>query len=670
MSGILLGPDGLPIKSSPSEKRNYAYSGGAFLQIPQAQWSDWTISNAVREGMRASSWVYRSVSIIRSAASLAPFVVADKASGDLLSAHPISLVLARPNEQMSRKRIFSLLYAWLQLAGTAYLLKSTMAGRLQLWPVSPDRIAPIQSKTQDQLITGYAARDGGGMDQRNVFAPEEIIPILLDDPSNPSLGIGPLQAAAKLVDADTAQVQWNFSAMKNRGVLDGFVSFDQELDEEQVRAVEERLRDKYAGPDSARRMGVFGAAAKYTRIGLNAAEMDFIESRKALRDEELAVFGVPSQLANAQDASTYNNLRVSELMLWRNTIIPLLDVLADALTFDFQVHGEGQYVLRDDQEIIADTSQIAALQQDIAERADAGRNLSSIGVPVSQINRILRLGLQEFPGWDQPRPTAIGAVPAPEPRALPCWRLVQYRALKSEFARRERETKKLADKIYSPLLRAQQARIFAILEVEGMQAARARIDDILRASEDKWGAAIQGHYLVVGATEGADVVVESRAAKSVLREAIREALAAESIVLQEISAINTYTSARVIEQITSAIALGTSIGDLQQAIEDVGAFTPDRALRIGRTITGAAANLGQNIAAIEGGATHKTWSTSGFEVRSVHAAREGEEVEIADEFTRVASSNGVYPRYPGDPRLAPEDRINCRCVLTFVAKGK
>lgn len=171
--------------------------------------------------------------------------------------------------------------------------------------------------------------------------------------------------------------------------------------------------------------------------------------------------------------------------------------------------------------------------------------------------------------------------------------------------------------------------------------------------------------MAVAISNGVSIVVEQRAVHPKLKVAVEEAIDAENVILREISLIEAYTADRVTEQITGALADGLSIGELQQAIEDVGAFTAERALRISRTITGAAGNLGQNIAAIEAGAQYKVWNTSGFGVRSLHQERDGEEVRISEEFTRVASSNGVYPQYPLDPRLAPEDRINCRCVLTF-----
>ena len=665
----ILGPDGRPISSVmpiTREQRNYAFSQVGFTQMPIATWSDWTVATAVKEGYSATVWTYRAVKIIRDAAPTAPLVVRDNRTGEMLPNHPALRVLNNPNAQMSRRSVMSLIVAWLQLSGAAYLIKTVDAGRLQLWPASPDRIAPIPAKDQSGIIIGYTSRSGADKGKK-LFDPEQVVSFLLSNPANPVEGIGPLQAAAKVVDADIEQINWNYSAMKNRGVLDGFISFDDELDESQIVAIEERMREKYTGSDNARKIGVFGQRASYTRIGLNAAEMDFIESRKQGRDEQLAAFGVPSQLANAQEASTYNNFEVAETMLWQNTIVPMLDTICDSLTFDFRNSGfAGDAVLGDNEEIVADYSTVKALQRAYTERAKSAESLARIGVPVSQINRVLDLRLEAYDGWDKPVLTAQQAFAQQQIRAEPKVKLVEFRALQDEYKKREAAATTAAKTIFTPLLKAQREQVYALLQQRGIAAVGAAdIARILREARPDWVAGMQDYYVAVAISNGVSIVVEQRAVHPKLKVAVEEAIDAENVILREISLIEAYTADRVTEQITGALADGLSIGELQQAIEDVGAFTAERALRISRTITGAAGNLGQNIAAIEAGAQYKVWNTSGFGVRSLHQERDGEEVRISEEFTRVASSNGVYPQYPLDPRLAPEDRINCRCVLTF-----
>ncbi len=69
-----------------------------------------------------------------------------------------------------------------------------------------------------------------------------------------------------------------------------------------------------------------------------------------------------------------------------------------------------------------------------------------------------------------------------------------------------------------------------------------------------------------------------------------------------------------------------------------------------------AASFGSNDAARASGLRRKRWVTSSSEPRSEHAAMHGEVVGVDDLF-----SNGG--RWPGDTKLPPWERVNCRCRL-------
>ena len=46
------------------EKRNMATSIVADYNTKQAQWTNWTVKKAVKEGYKVSGWVFKAVSII------------------------------------------------------------------------------------------------------------------------------------------------------------------------------------------------------------------------------------------------------------------------------------------------------------------------------------------------------------------------------------------------------------------------------------------------------------------------------------------------------------------------------------------------------------------------------------------------------------------------------
>jgi DNA-binding transcriptional regulator YdaS (Cro superfamily) len=143
-------------------------------------------------------------------------------------------------------------------------------------------------------------------------------------------------------------------------------------------------------------------------------------------------------------------------------------------------------------------------------------------------------------------------------------------------------------------------------------------------------------------------------------------LSSEAVVLREVGHIETTTLDLIMLQIRDGLDQGLGPTAIKQNITDVAAFAPSRALRIARTVTGTAQSIGQLIGAELAGATVKIWQTA-FDgnVRDTHSFRSGEEAPIDGVFGNIPSSNGVYPRYPLDPELAPGDRVNCRCSMVF-----
>lgn len=205
------------------------------------------------------------------------------------------------------------------------------------------------------------------------------------------------------------------------------------------------------------------------------------------------------------------------------------------------------------------------------------------------------------------------------------------------------------------LLSNQQTIVFNELNGGGRQIAGA-----VAMGDDDWIELIRNVYLDVGVEFGRDVVVEKRE----VNDPLMEALDSEIDILREKTDIQEGTIIKIEKQMKEGIRQGWTISELQQAILDTGLFDSARALRIARTITGAAAGQGQWLSGKMVGADTKIWSSSeDSHVRSSHQKMNGQAVGIDERF-----SNGG--RYPGDSLLSAAERINCRCALMFEIRGK
>jgi len=667
-------------------KRNMAFSTLLREQMPTASFTKWSVKKAVKEGLRSSVWIFRAFNLIASSAAGIPLRVVDASDGEPLEKHELNQVLAYPNKQLSRKDCFGLIYNWLLLTGLAYFKigdkSSSGSGRFPLWPVSPDRISPVRSRDIDLFIEGYCKAEDAGKGKVTIaFKPEEIIPFRIMDPANPLLGMSPLFAASRVIDTDIEQQKYNKSAMQNMGVLEGLITFDLPLTQQQLDAQAEAWGERYTGASKAKQTAFLGNKASYERLSLTPNEADFINTRKANRDEILSACGTPPQLVGAQEASTMDNFRTSEAIHWRNTIVPLVDVVVDGLNFFFTVNG----MLKEGQVVAGDYSNVQALQQNFKEKTFAAEKLFKMGVPVENISSLLKLGLEAFEGWEKPyNGQAIGVNPATgnpnkdatqvedkDDKANARVHIKPMEQRQKEFRAEDKKREDLAAKRakgFAKLLTKERGIVESVLDESPYPLATLKImlqEDDPFETADAWADQI-GDTMREGAAQAAKgIIIEKRGYEEDLSKAIDDALLQEGVILKERSLILQTTAELVISQVGDGLDQGHSIQEIKKALVDVGGFSPERALRISRTVTGTASSMGQLEAGKLSGAERKKWSAAIVGSRQQHIDRDGETVGINDLFTRIASDNGEFPRYPLDPNIAPGDRINCRCSLTF-----
>lgn len=644
-------------------KRSMAASDAYFVQLNQAVWTKWNVAKMVKDGYQANSWVYRAISIIAQNFSSVPWVVMN-AEGEYLWEHPISILMSRPNQHFTRQKTMELLAAWVLLSGTGYL-KKVLVGQntKELWPVSPDRLAPIPSADPAKFINGYMTIQAGGKQiQDEDYNADTVIQLKLTDPSNPWLGLSPLGAAARAVDLDNTQQEWNVSAMQNRGVVDGVFTFKRQLDPTQAQSIVDRIKEKFSGKENARGPMVVGDDATYHRLSLTPVEMDFLASRKANRDEIFAIFGIPPQLGGSQDAMTYDNFAASLRILWEATIIPLLDNFKDTLNHSFQGElSEGLY-------LTYDTSGVSALRDTDDEKAVVVEKYYKMGVPMSQLNEKYELGFEEYKGWDKSNPSTAVKQPTGEGelQARNRYELIptEKRSIESEMKTRDDLAEGPVTNLFAAALEETQTAVFNALDRGDNNVA-----ETVKGMRSEWRKAIASAYRLVMqefiptvATRNGEMGWEVRADPAV-DAAIDQVLEQEAVILKELSLIEAATIKKILAQVQYGVDAGSSVAKIKQAIMDTGIFTPQRALTIARTISGAAASMGQMTGAQMSGAKIKEWLTSKAHVREWHSVREGEKVAIDKRFS--SQRGGLGPRYPCDGDVAAEDRINCRCFMAF-----
>lgn len=632
-------------------------------------WKSWTIEDAVKEGLRANGWVYRAVTMIARNAASVPWIVKNTETDEWLPDHSLSQLFKNPNPQLSRLDLFILLLYWHQLAGRAFIKTVNVGGRTaELWPISPDRLAPVPSQDAGELIAGYASKNIGGMQGQKIdpdYPVEDIIYLRSIDPANPLDGIAPLEAAAKSVDLDEEMRNWNKAAAQNRGIIDTLITFKQQITPDQHEFATTKIKERISGSENARTPLVLGSDATAQRLGLTPGEMDWRESRKDARDEIWTIYGIPLQLGSAE-FSSYNNYQTARRVFWEDTLLPLLDDFADSFNSYFRNQLNSFEVLA------YDKSTIEALRDNEDERAKTGKTYWEMGVPVDVINTRLNLGLDEFPKWDE----SWTGSKAPQESSTTqntegnrgFWSLIpiEKRNVETEQARRDALAEGPVHAMYLSLLQAQQTAVLTAINDNENPIT------VIDSQRDMWETALSTQALGIAVEFAGSVVVGERGRRPSLeiRDAYDDALAAamaqyleeEDWITEEINLISDTTKRQILDILENARENEQTVEQIRQAIVDLGVFSTERALMLARTLAGTAASIGQLSGAEVAGADFKIWMNSGFAVRDEHIARGNEKREIDNKF----SDQGFgAPRYPLDPLIGAGDRINCRCSMVF-----
>lgn len=133
--------------------------------------------------------------------------------------------------------------------------------------------------------------------------------------------------------------------------------------------------------------------------------------------------------------------------------------------------------------------------------------------------------------------------------------------------------------------------------------------------------------------------------------------------LEELAGQITATTEQVLRSqiLAHGVAEGESVPELRARIQRVFANLSDhRATMIARTETVGGYNAASFVAALDAGATRKTWlATADQRTRETHRQENGRSVAMNKRFLLTKS------RWPADPSAPASQSIQCRCALTF-----
>ena len=143
-------------------------------------------------------------------------------------------------------------------------------------------------------------------------------------------GQSPIQAGMRVLTTANEAVETNLKFLHNqsaRGMLTP--EGDEQITPTQAQQLKDALRRNYQGAKSANDIMITGSAFKWTNFGLSSSDLQLLESYNATIKDLCNLFGVPVQLLNNTESTTYDNYRIARKVLFTNAIIPELNKIKD-----------------------------------------------------------------------------------------------------------------------------------------------------------------------------------------------------------------------------------------------------------------------------------------------------------------------------------------------------
>jgi len=395
-----------------------------------------SVAAVVSKPYKYHVWVHACVRAISQNISALTRVMKEKKGGSVNNESPILTLLAKPNKLMTMVPFFRTIVSNLLLPATCGNTSTGGQCFIIPWNTSkddkvnlgrgeiPDELFPYGdqyfepwyadvTKQGRKNLNGWKFRVGGTSANIIYFKHEEILRVNLLNPYDLLKGMSPYSPVAQAVELDAHADIYNQDSFANQGRIDGQVSTDQMVPEEELEHLEKEWYKKYTGP-KAKRVAFLTGGLKYEQYALSSSDMQYLEQQKWTRQKTLAAYGLNRIAVGDYEDINFATIREGRKLLWYDTYIPLDKTILDAINGQWVDNvDKGRYCLA------SDYSKVPALQSDMNERiTNGGKLVTQMSFPPSLAARITEIPISEDDLAKWPELDAIPVKPAAAPAAF------------------------------------------------------------------------------------------------------------------------------------------------------------------------------------------------------------------------------------------------------------
>ncbi len=220
---------------------------------------------------------------------------------------------------------------WLVSEVSAYgLLNKTAEAFI---PIRPDRVRPVTSRSGMFLIRYEIDPEGIGNWQP--LEVDEVIHFSQDEIFNPFVGVGNVEKARLMFEAELRKDKYAISFLKKGAVPSMLVTDQTERLPKDINMIADKLNSKFGGEENAGKiMYLSGKKVDGKQLQMSNKDMEFLDERKFNRQTILSLFGVPPSVVGI-DVANRSIAETQRLNYLDNTINPILEELESAINQQF-----------------------------------------------------------------------------------------------------------------------------------------------------------------------------------------------------------------------------------------------------------------------------------------------------------------------------------------------
>ena len=509
-------------------------------------------------------------------------------------------------------------------------------------------------------------------------------------------GLSPIDVVKAEITSDAAAGEYITKFFENFAQLGGTL-FDStgNATPEQINSVVAQFNSNHQSKGKAYKVLGLPDGIEYKEMSQTMREMQFLDSRKDIRDKILAVLGIHKSLLGETDAVNRSVAEEATRQLWVQTLKPKAIRIQEKYNQQlFNVYFPGYFCKFDFSEV----KELQDNKESIIKQAEAYRKL---GYSLNEVNEHFKLGMEEItdPEGNQryvPRilttlelmtTPPIAQTPPKEPVTPPKKAIDKAADLLSEIGFCEdgqypkknkdyrdtylRKRKPLEKKFHSKIKRhfnEQRGNVLSIVNnAKHIHNITNDLNKLFNDEDPKLQKTTEPLYKE-GVEVGIDLVASQlKGATGMVNKVPVEPIGIvdEAIILartNKIVGINHTVYNQIKMSMWENLRDGGTIQEFSKEIKNIYNFAGTRSTTIARTETGGIMNESTMGEYRKKGVEKKRW-VGGTPDKRNHAATNGTVIPLDEAFQMADGSSLMFP---GDPNGGVGAVVNCRCAIAAV----